>query len=84
LLWEARSAGQAPGIDGVCYISDPGPSPLAQGQMRVMRITKAHDYDLVGDLVDAVVEPVAELANPFNILPGGLVAGHAVAGLPHR
>jgi ribosomal protein S12 methylthiotransferase len=83
LLWEARSAGQAPGIDGVCYISDPGSSPLAQGQMRMMRITKAHDYDLVGDLVDEVAEPVAEPANPFHILPG-LVAGHAVAGLPHR
>jgi ribosomal protein S12 methylthiotransferase len=84
LLWEARSAGQAPGIDGVCYISDPGPSPLAQGQMRVMRITKAYDYDLVGDLVDEVAEPAAKPANPFHILPGGLVAGHAVAGLPHR
>ena len=84
LLWEARSAGQAPGIDGVCYISDPGDSPLAQGQMRVMRITKAHDYDLVGDLVDEAVEPLAEPANPFHILPGGLVAGHAAAALPHR
>jgi len=84
LLWEARSAGQAPGIDGVCYISDPGDSPLAQGQMRAMRITKAHDYDLVGDLVDEVVEPVMEPINPFKILPGGLVAGHAASGLPHR
>jgi ribosomal protein S12 methylthiotransferase len=80
LLWEARSAGQAPGIDGVCYISDPGPLPLAQGQMRVMRITKSHDYDLVGDLVD---ELAPEPANPFHILPG-LVAGHAASGLPHR
>jgi ribosomal protein S12 methylthiotransferase len=84
LLWEARSAGQAPGIDGVCYISDPGPSPLTQGQMRVMRITKAYDYDLVGDLVDEGAEIAAKPTNPFHILPGGLVAGHAVAGLPHR
>ena len=84
LLWEARSAGQAPGIDGVCYISDPGESPLAPGQIRTMRITKAHDYDLVGDLADEAVEPVGAPANPFHILPGGLVAGHAAAGLPHR
>lgn len=84
LLWEARSAGQAPGIDGVCYISDPGDSPLAPGQMRTMRITKAHDYDLVGNLVDDVVEHALLPASPFHILPGGLVAGHAVAGLPHR
>ena len=84
LLWEARSAGQAPGIDGVCYISDPGDSPLAAGQIRIMRITKSHDYDLVGDLVDAVAEPLTAHANPFHILPGGLVASHAEAGLPHR
>ena len=84
LLWEARSAGQAPGIDGVCYISDPGDSPLAAGQIRIMRITKSHDYDLVGDLVDAVAEPLTVHANPFHILPGGLVASHAGAGLPHR
>ena len=84
LLWEARNAGQAPGIDGVCYISDPGESRLAPGQMRTMRIAKAYDYDLVGDLVDEVVEPAAAPASPFHILPGGLVAGHAVAGLPHR
>ena len=84
LLWEARSAGQAPGIDGVCYISDPGDSPLAAGQIRIMRITKSHDYDLVGDLVDAVAEPLTAHANPFHILPGGLVASHAEAGLQHR
>ncbi len=79
LLWEARSAGQAPGIDGVCYIADPGESPLAPGQIRMMRITKAHDYDLVGDLVDEAVEPVMVPANPFLILPGS-----PMAGLPHR
>jgi len=68
LLWEARMAGQAPEIDGVCYISDPGPSPLAPGQMRRMRITKTHDYDLVGDLVDYPAETPSIPANPFPIL----------------
>jgi len=84
LLWQARYAGQAPDIDGVCYIADPGPAPLAPGQMRTLRVTKAYDYDLVGDLVDEAVETPTEPANPFRILPGGLVAGHAAAGLPHR
>ena len=52
LLWEARMSTQAPDIDGVCYISDPGEGPIAQGQMRRMLITQAHDYDLVGELMD--------------------------------
>jgi ribosomal protein S12 methylthiotransferase len=53
LVWQARLSTQAPEIDGVCYITDPGESPLRQGEMRRMRITKAHDYDLSGELTDA-------------------------------
>ena len=79
LLWEARMEGQAPEIDGVCYIGDPGPSPLAPGQMRRMRITKAHDYDLVGDLVDEATDYAPVAANPFRILTGG----HRPSVLPH-
>ncbi len=52
LVWQARLAGQAPEIDGVCYISDPGEAPLRAGEFRRMRVTKAHDYDLTGELVD--------------------------------
>src|SRR5579863_4398191 len=52
LVWQARLASQAPGIDGVCYISDPGEYPLEAGQIRRMRISKAHDYDLTGELTD--------------------------------
>jgi ribosomal protein S12 methylthiotransferase len=52
LLWQARLSTQAPEIDGVCYISDPGETPLRAGEIREMRITAAHDYDLTGDLVD--------------------------------
>ena len=52
LVWQARLASQAPGIDGVCYISDPGEYPLEAGHIRRMRITKAHDYDLTGELTD--------------------------------
>jgi ribosomal protein S12 methylthiotransferase len=52
LVWQARLSTQAPEIDGVCYISDPGDQPLRAGEIRRMRITKAHDYDLTGELVD--------------------------------
>jgi ribosomal protein S12 methylthiotransferase len=80
LLWEARMSTQAPDIDGVCYITDPGEGPLTQGQFRRMRITKAHDYDLEGELVDAgtaVPQP------PKPMFP--ILAGHATPNpLPHR
>jgi ribosomal protein S12 methylthiotransferase len=62
LLWEARLAAQAPEIDGVCYIEDPGETAPRAGEFRRMRITRAHDYDLVGVLVDQT---------PFRILEAG-------------
>ena len=43
---------QAPDIDGVCYISDPGEQPLRAGEFRAMRVVKAHDYELTGELLD--------------------------------
>ena len=52
LVWQARMSTQAPEIDGVCYISDPGEHPLTAGEIRKMRVTEAHDYDLTGELVD--------------------------------
>jgi ribosomal protein S12 methylthiotransferase len=58
LVWEARLPTQAPDIDGVCYISEPGEHPLNSGEFRTMRIVKAHDYDLTGDLIDEPL-PVA-------------------------
>jgi ribosomal protein S12 methylthiotransferase len=57
LVWEARLSTQAPDIDGVCYISDPGESPLRSGDLRTMRIVEAHDYELTGELIDTPVEP---------------------------
>jgi ribosomal protein S12 methylthiotransferase len=56
LVWQARLSTQAPDIDGVCYIADPGEAPLRAGEFRRMRITKAHDYDLTGELVDTAVQ----------------------------
>ncbi|MBI4874823.1 MAG: 30S ribosomal protein S12 methylthiotransferase RimO [Acidobacteria bacterium] len=60
LVWQARLATQAPEIDGVCYVSDPGESEPRPGEFRRMRIEKTHDYDLVGALADT--------PNPFRIL----------------
>jgi hypothetical protein len=39
--------------------------------MRLLRVTEAHDYDLVGELVDAPEADyvrAAQAANPFPIL----------------
>ena len=41
---------QAPEIDGVCYINDLGEGDAAPGEIRRLRITEAHDYDVVGEL----------------------------------
>lgn len=72
LLWQARSATQAPEIDGVCYINDFGDAGVPQtGEIRLMRVTEAHDYDLVGELIDKPELAKTSLlatANPFPIL----------------
>jgi ribosomal protein S12 methylthiotransferase len=52
LLWEARMATQAPGIDGVSLINDFEGGEPRPGEMRVLRITEAHDYDVIGTLLE--------------------------------
>ncbi|MCL5745634.1 MAG: 30S ribosomal protein S12 methylthiotransferase RimO, partial [Acidobacteria bacterium] len=56
LLWTARMARQAPEIDGVCLINDVVGAPPEAGQIRGFRVTEAHDYDLVGTLLEATGE----------------------------
>lgn len=71
LLWEARMTTQAPEIDGVCYINDFGDAAPNVGDIRRMRVTEAHDYDLVGELIDSPAASVAGPAlakSPFTIL----------------
>ena len=71
LLWECRLPSQAPEIDGVCYVNDLGDAPAAPGQMRRLRVTESHDYDLVGELIDTPdAPPPAFAANLFPILTG--------------
>ena len=84
LLWQARLATQAPEIDGVCYINDSSFGEPRAGEMRTLRITEAHDYDLVGELIDGPerdVEDRAQASNPFPILHSVSVPA---AGIPVR
>ena len=53
MLWQGRLSTQAPEIDGVCYINDCGDELPMAGEIRRLRITEAHDYDLIGALIDA-------------------------------
>ena len=69
LLWQARMSTQAPEIDGVCYINDFGDAAPSAGDIRRMRITEAHDYDLIGALIDSPAETVpVPAAQMFPIL----------------
>ncbi len=63
LVWQARLSTQAPEIDGVCYISDPGEQPLRAGEIRKLRLTGAHDYDLVGDIADVRAAELVQIAS---------------------
>jgi ribosomal protein S12 methylthiotransferase len=79
LLWQGRFSTQAPEIDGVALINDfEGAEPRA-GQMRRLRITEAHDYDLIGTLLagteaDSVAAPplapgLIQIASPAPQIP---------------
>jgi ribosomal protein S12 methylthiotransferase len=61
LLWEARLGTQAPEIDGTTLINDFEGAPPRQGEIRRLRVTEAHDYDVVGTLLEPT-EPVREFA----------------------
>ena len=65
LLWEARMPGQAPEIDGVALVNDfEGPEPR-QGEIRRLRITESHDYDVVGTLLPPTEATPAYSAAPL-------------------
>lgn len=68
LLWEGRLPSQAPEIDGVCLINDFVGVDPAPGQMRRFRVTEAHDYDLVGELIDDGEAAVPVTQELFPIL----------------
>lgn len=69
LLWQGRMPSQAPEIDGVTLINDfEGDEPRA-GQIRTLRITEAHDYDVLGTLLPS---NEIEIARP-SISPLSLI-----------
>ena len=73
LLWTARMSTQAPEIDGVVLINDFEGAQPAPGQMRLLRITEAHDYDLIGTLLPST-EPQPVLApGLFQIAPAFVI-----------
>ena len=81
LLWEARLATQAPDIDGICYINDFGDAEPFPGEMRMLRVTEAHDYDLVGELVGPSEHSrmsAYKATNPFPILSSNVMGSLAL------
>ncbi len=66
LLWQARMSTQAPEIDGVVLINDvEGAEPRA-GQIRKLRITETHDYDIIGTLLESAEQGIQayQIPNP--------------------
>jgi ribosomal protein S12 methylthiotransferase len=63
LLWQARMATQAPEIDGVALINDVEGAAPRPGEIRRLRITGSHDYDVVGTLLPPT-EAATELPPP--------------------
>jgi ribosomal protein S12 methylthiotransferase len=61
LLWRGRLAGQAPEIDGAVLINDFEGVPPRAGEIRRLRVTETHDYDLVGTLLEASEDAPAAL-----------------------
>jgi ribosomal protein S12 methylthiotransferase len=52
LLWEGRTEFHAPEIDGKLYINDFGPlSALEAGRFYRAKITEAHDYDVIAQII---------------------------------
>ncbi len=65
MVWQGRMPAQAPEIDGVTLINDFEGAEPRPGEIRRLRITEAHDYDLIGTLLPpaepAPRHPAAEL-----------------------
>jgi ribosomal protein S12 methylthiotransferase len=56
---------QAPEIDGVTLINDFEGAEPQPGEMRRLRITEAHDYDLVGTLLASETESLPASTGPL-------------------
>jgi ribosomal protein S12 methylthiotransferase len=73
---------QAPEIDGNILINDFEGADPAPGQMRQLRITEAHDYDLIGTLLASTE---SEVRIPISrMLPPSTLIKIAPSQLPAR
>lgn len=68
LLWQARMASQAPEIDGVTLVNDVAGGPPQPGQFRLLRVTEAHDYDVVGTLLEGGDAPSSHTSPAAGLL----------------
>jgi ribosomal protein S12 methylthiotransferase len=94
LVWEARLQGMAPDIDGKMYVNDVV-SPEGQaidshipqpGDLVRLEITEAHDYDLVGRILD-VVRPAARgdaMGLAATTMPPHVAVQRIATGAPLR
>jgi len=69
MLWQARMTTQAPEIDGIVLINDFEQNEPKSGQIRTLRITESHDYDLIGTLL-----PLDESEVPLTGFRPGLIS----------
>jgi ribosomal protein S12 methylthiotransferase len=83
LLWQGRMSTQAPEIDGVVLINDFEGDEPRPGEIRRMRITEAHDYDLVGTLLPSTEATPVPLKTSSQSIPG-LIQILLPAHLPAR
>ncbi|MGA2268104.1 MAG: 30S ribosomal protein S12 methylthiotransferase RimO [Bryobacteraceae bacterium] len=83
LLWTARLSTQAPEIDGAVLINDFEIAAPRPGEIRRLRVTEAHDYDVVGTLLRPT-EPAPKLmaSGLVNIAP--LAPTRRSGGYPAR
>jgi len=79
LLWQARMSTQAPEIDGVVLINDIEGDDPKPGQMRMLRITESHDYDIIGTLL-----PSTESDVRISLPPPSLISIAPAAQIPAR
>ncbi len=80
LLWQARLSTQAPEIDGAVLINDFEGGDPKPGQIRRLRVTEAHDYDLIGALLPSTESDMITLAP----VPPGLIQIAPAAQIPAR
>jgi ribosomal protein S12 methylthiotransferase len=65
LVMVGRHAGQAPEIDGSVFLSG---AEVFPGQMRRVRVAKATDYDLLGEVIDEFDEVETPLPPPSPLV----------------